>query len=174
MVAIVDLKDKSIAESSVSLPFRMKLPDGGVTEFRELGQTEPAHAPRFQVMATREADARPVYPVIETGVERTVGRDEVVVTRTFAPDQTAFQRALEAHVEAVAAQRSYSSAVSLASYVASTVPLWKAEAEAFVAWRDQVWAYALAELAKAVEGKRSVPALAAFIAELPAITWPEA
>lgn len=174
MFAIIDLKDKSIAEASVSLPFRMKLPDGGVTEFREVGQTEPAHAPRFVVMATRETAEKPVYPSIETSVERTVGRDEVVVRRTFAPDQSAFQRAIEAHVDAVAAQRGYSSAVSLASYDASTIDLWRAEAESFIAWRDAVWTYALAELAKAVEGKRSIPAVSAFIAELPAMTWPEA
>lgn len=86
-----------------------------------------------------------------------------------------FQRAIERHVDAVAAERSYSSAVSLASYVASTNPLWQAEAEAFVAWRDAVWVYALTELAKVQAQERAVPeSTAAFVAELPVIAWPEA
>lgn len=86
-----------------------------------------------------------------------------------------FQRAIEVHVDAVAAQRGYSSAVSLASYVASTIPLWQAEAQAFVAWRDAVWAYALTELAKVQGGLRVAPETTdAFVAELPLIEWPEA
>ena len=83
-----------------------------------------------------------------------------------------FEEAIEAHIEATAAERDYSSATRLASYVASTKPAWKAEAEAFVAWRDDVWEYVFAELAKVQAGEREEPTVEAFIAELPAITWP--
>lgn len=91
------------------------------------------------------------------------------------PTLAAVQAAIERHVDAIAAPRNYSSAVSLASYVTSTVPIWQAEAQAFVAWRDAVWVYALAELAKVQGGERVAPATTAdFVAELPAIEWPEA
>lgn len=84
-----------------------------------------------------------------------------------------FQAAIERHVDQVAQQRSYSSAVSLASYVASTIPQWKAEANAFVAWRDAVWVKALTELGKVQMGVRPAPeSTGAFIGELPEIEWP--
>jgi hypothetical protein len=47
--------------------------------------------------------------------------------------------AIDAHVEAQARALGYNSAAHLASYTASTVPGWAAEATAFVAWRDAVW-----------------------------------
>ena len=83
-----------------------------------------------------------------------------------------FEEAIEAYIEATAAERDYSSATRLASYVASTKPAWKAEAEAFVAWRDDVWEFAFAELAKVQAGTRDEPTVEAFIAELPKIVWP--
>ena len=46
---------------------------------------------------------------------------------------------INAHVESVARGMDYSSAASCAGYAASTVPQWAAEAQAFIAWRDQVW-----------------------------------
>lgn len=86
-----------------------------------------------------------------------------------------FQAAIERHVDNVAKERSYSSAVSLASYVVSTVPTWKAEADAFVAWRDAVLVYALTELGKVQVGVRPAPeSTGAFVNELPVMVWPEA
>lgn len=83
-----------------------------------------------------------------------------------------YRLAIQEHVDAVARARHYDSGVSLASYVASTNPLWSAEAQAFVAWRDAVWAYAYTELDKVMAGERAQPTIAEFIAELPAIEWP--
>ncbi|HWV44140.1 hypothetical protein [Pseudorhodoplanes sp.] len=173
MAAIVDLIDDSIVEPFVSLPHRMILPDGGTTIFVEIGQAEPAHSPRYKAVATQEVVPAPDYPYIETDVAREFADGKVVVTRTFAPDQAAYQQAIEDHILQVAAQRGYSSAVSLASYVTSVIPLWQAEAQTFVAWRDSVWIYALSELVKVQNGQREIPTLAALIAELPVITWPE-
>jgi hypothetical protein len=85
-----------------------------------------------------------------------------------------YQRAIEAHVEAGAAQRGYSSSPSCAGYVASTVPKWKAEALAFIAWRDAVWVYVYNALNKVKKGERPVPTVPGLIAELPALVWPNA
>lgn len=89
-----------------------------------------------------------------------------------APTLADFQAAIDGHVDAVAGARNYSSGTSCASYAASTVPQWQAEAAAFIAWRDAVWAHAYAELDKVENGQRPVPAVADFVAELPAIVWP--
>jgi alkanesulfonate monooxygenase SsuD/methylene tetrahydromethanopterin reductase-like flavin-dependent oxidoreductase (luciferase family) len=59
--------------------------------------------------------------------------------------------ALDAHVEAQARALQYNSAAHLVGYAASTVPDWRAEAEAFVVWRDKVWLAAIAKQAEAME-----------------------
>lgn len=85
--------------------------------------------------------------------------------------QADYTAAIEAHVDDVARQRQYTDAVSCASYLGSTNAQWKAEAEAFIGWRDDVWAYALQELA-AAQSSGTAPDLADLIAALPQITWP--
>ncbi|MFC3074728.1 hypothetical protein [Shinella pollutisoli] len=86
----------------------------------------------------------------------------------------AFEEAIQAHVDATARERTFRDGVTLASYVASTNPQWAAEAQAFVAWRDGIWAYAYGELAKVQDGIREQPAIEDFLTELPAIVWPTA
>lgn len=90
-----------------------------------------------------------------------------------APDPGAYAAAITAHIEATARSRQYDGALSLASYVTSSVPGWAAEANAFVAWRDAVWTYALAEMAAVQEGERAPPTVEALLSELPVMTWPD-
>jgi len=59
--------------------------------------------------------------------------------------------AIDAHVEAQARALQYNSVAHLVGYAASTVPDWRAEAEAFVAWRDAVWLTAITKQAEAME-----------------------
>lgn len=56
-----------------------------------------------------------------------------------AANRAAINAAVTERVESEARARGYDSAAQLASYVASTVPGWAAEALAFVAWRDACW-----------------------------------
>jgi len=86
-----------------------------------------------------------------------------------------YRAAIRAHVDATAQARNYDNAVSCASYVNSTNPQWAAEAQAFVAWRDAVWAYVFAELAEVENGQRPQPAIEEFVGELTAavpMEWP--
>jgi hypothetical protein len=102
------------------------------------------------------------------------GRPVLVDPPAPTPEQVlaTYTAAIEAHVEDVARSRQYTSAVSAASYVVSTNAAWAAEAQAFVAWRDSVWSFALAELARVEAGEIEPPALPDLIASLPAIAWP--
>jgi len=91
------------------------------------------------------------------------------------PSLEDYRAAIRAHVDATAQARDYDNAVSCASYVDSTNPQWAAEAQAFVAWRDAVWAYVFAELAKVENGEREQPTVEQFIAELAGavpMEWP--
>lgn len=81
--------------------------------------------------------------------------------------------AVQSHIEQTAKARGYVDAVTCASYSASTVPQWRSDSAAFIAWRDDVWTYVFAQLAAVRSGGRPVPSLADFIAELPGMNWPE-
>jgi hypothetical protein len=87
--------------------------------------------------------------------------------------QSDYADAIQFHVDTTAKSRGYSDSVALASYVSSTVPGWAAEAQAFVAWRDAVWIHAHTELARVLAGERAQQSVAALVAELPAMIWPE-
>lgn len=92
------------------------------------------------------------------------------------PDPTqvieGFRSAIQDHVDTQARSRRYDSGNSLATYVASTVVQWAAEAVAFVCWRDAVWAYAYAEMDKVLGAEREQPTVQEFLDELPEIVWP--
>jgi hypothetical protein len=96
--------------------------------------------------------------------------DGPVFTQVLTPDD--YERAIQKYVDATAAERRYSDGGSCASYATSTNPIWAAEAQAFVAWRDAVWAHAYAELTRVEAGQRPQPSVEDFLAELPVIAWP--
>lgn len=87
-------------------------------------------------------------------------------TEALAAHQARITAAIDAHVEAQARALFYNGAAHLASYVASTNPLWSAEAKQFVAWRDSVWTTALTLLQEARLSAR-VPGQEEIIALLP-------
>ncbi len=89
-----------------------------------------------------------------------------------ASQQASITAAIDGHVEQTAKSRGYNGAAHLASYAASTVATWQAEAVAFTAWRDQVWLAAYAMLDSALTAGEA-PMVADVLAGLPVIAWPE-
>ena len=84
-----------------------------------------------------------------------------------------FETAIQRHIDATARQRLYRDGSTCASYFNSTVPLWAAEAGAFIAWRDAVWLAVLDGLESVQSGKTPMPVLQDIIEALPVIEWPE-
>ena len=80
-----------------------------------------------------------------------------------------YRRAVVAHLDATAQARLYDNGHALATYATSTNPTWAAEAAAFVAWRDAVWAQVYALWADPPD---PAPSIADLIAGLPEIIWP--
>lgn len=89
------------------------------------------------------------------------------------PTEDEYAVAIQKQVDQIAQSQKYADGVSLASYDNSTNPVWAAEAKTFVAWRDQVWAYAFLELEKVKNGQRPQPSIEEFLQELPVISWPQ-
>lgn len=180
MVSVIELASgRRVAEGALPLRFVLPAieegqPDNGITEFVSIGQEAPEHGPLYRCVGQFIATPEPAYPWVKANETRTYANDRDEITRTYAPDQSAYQREIERLIETTATSRGYSSTVSLASYATSTIPQWKAEADAFIAWRDAVWLKALTELGKVQQGEREPPVLEAFMEELPAMVWPQA
>jgi hypothetical protein len=83
------------------------------------------------------------------------------------PTREEYGAAVEAHINAVAVARGYSTAVSMISYEGSSVPQFAAEAAALRAWRDNVWVAVAAIEADVAAGERSTPSIADLVAALP-------
>ena len=84
-----------------------------------------------------------------------------------------FEHAIQQMVDAKPLEKDFRDGVTLASYSASTIPLWQSQALTFIAWRDEVWDYAYTQLELALTGQRDIPTVEDFLSELPAIVWPE-
>lgn len=90
------------------------------------------------------------------------------VDRTYTIDD--YDMAMEDHLRQEREERGYTTREP-DSYLTSTNPRWKADAEDWVAHRDAVMEYAL-QIINAVEsGEREPPTLDEFVAGLPNIIW---
>lgn len=83
-----------------------------------------------------------------------------------------YTSALENAINLKAKEKSYSSAVSCASYKDSTNAQWAADASAFIAWRDICYEYSYDYLAQDQDGTIPNPNLEDFISGLPVMEWP--
>lgn len=104
------------------------------------------------------------------------GNTPLPYTGSNSPSPTIidYENAIQNLVDSTAREKQFRDGVTLASYIGSTIPKWAAEAQAFVAWRDNVWFYAYGELAKVQAGQRQQPTVEQFIAEIAPIAWPVA
>lgn len=93
--------------------------------------------------------------------------------KTLAESIQEIQGAIKSKLHEVAAQRNYDSPLSIATYTDSKNTTWAAEAKAFTDWRDDVWIYAIEQLALFEAGHRDIVTVDEFLTELPDIAWPE-
>lgn len=110
-------------------------------------------------------------------IERPMTPEEVAELEAIPdplPTITDYENAIQNLVDETAREKQFRDGVTLASYIGSTKPKWAAEAQAFVAWRDNVWFYAYGELAKVQAGERQQPTVEQFLMEIAPIAWPVA
>lgn len=103
-------------------------------------------------------------------------QDEIDELRSLvtpaSPTITDYEDAVQDMIDATARERSYRSGDSLASFALSTNGKWAAEAQAFIAWRDNVWRYVFSEREKFLSGQRPQPTIEGFLSEIARIAWP--
>lgn len=116
-------------------------------------------------------DSFGLNPILRTWLAENEGAYEILPYEPTAAILLDYENAIQAHVDATARSKQFRDAVTLASYVNSTVVQWATEAQSFVVWRDAVWVYAYTELEKFQSGEREQPSVDDFINELPVIEW---
>lgn len=97
--------------------------------------------------------------------------DQIPVVR-LAFMQKQIELSMRELVEAKPLERGYDNVMTLSSYTTSGNAQWKAEADAFIAWRDSVFAYAYQTLADVQAELTPLPSLEDFMAEMPTLKWP--
>lgn len=93
------------------------------------------------------------------------------VTPTTQEILAMYQDAIQIALDNKAREKMYDNAISIATYATSTNPTWQAESQAFIAWRDAVYAYALQILAQ-VQGGGEQPTVDEVISGMPVMVWP--
>ena len=135
-------------------------------------------APEFVPDGARILDADETTMVLDAltqGKEISLEEGQIVIADIPppSPEQVLdhYRAAIQAHIDSTAQSRGYDSGTSCASYAASTVTGWAAEASAFIVWRDAVWQQVLGLFGDVQAGKAEIPALEDLIADLPTIDW---
>ncbi len=144
-------------------------PDGFPIGFYDID----LHGDNIPQEAVEITDAQWGEFITHMGLRKWLEGEIVTVEPSTAPATiTDYENAIQNLVDSTARERQFRDGVTLASYTASTKPKWAAEAQAFVAWRDNVWFYAYGELAKVQAGQRPQPSVELFLAEIAPIAWP--
>ncbi|OOO22689.1 hypothetical protein [Agrobacterium pusense] len=117
-----------------------------------------------------------IYSIFQPSIaEEEISDDDPEVIAFLNPVTiAAYENAIQNVVDSTAREKQFRDGVTLASYTSSTKPNWASEAQAFVAWRDNVWSYAYGELAKVQAGQREQPTVEQFLTEITPIAWPVA
>lgn len=82
-----------------------------------------------------------------------------------------YKTALQTILDSKAQEKQYDNSYCCATYTNSTNLTWKAEADAFIAWRDSCWAYCIDIEADVVAEQIQAPTLEDFIANIPTFDW---
>ena len=86
--------------------------------------------------------------------------------------QKQIEKELRILIESKPPEKGYDSVTTLTSYTTSGNTQWKAEADAFIAWRDSVFAYAYQTMSDVQNGNTALPTIDEFLAAIPALVWP--
>ena len=81
-------------------------------------------------------------------------------------------KAVQDNLDSIAQQRGYDGILSLCSYTASTDPVFKAEGQVGIEWRDACWRRSYEIMGEVQIGSRVIPSSKELIALLPEIVWP--
>ena len=80
-------------------------------------------------------------------------------------------KAVQSHLDSKAQEKGYDNIFTACTYANSTNVTFQNEANTFVAWRDNVWAYCYQVMADVQNQIRNIPTEVELISELPQLVW---
>ena len=93
----------------------------------------------------------------------------------YIPSETELRKqltdAVQLYMDDTVSKKGYDNILSACSYSNSTDETFRAEGQACLKWRDEVWRKCYNILAEVLAGKRTIPTEKELIAELPEIDW---
>lgn len=97
-----------------------------------------------------------------------------IETESFTAEEqlTSLTSAVQRHLDVTASEKNYDSILSCTTYATSKNPKFKAEGQAAVEWRDDVWTACYQIMDEVKEGIREIPTELDIIEELPKMSWP--
>jgi hypothetical protein len=110
-----------------------------------------------------------------TNVDSDIRKFQIVEIPKYIPTNEeiikSYEQEVNIYLNETAQSKDYTDMYSCLSYLFSTDNVWKAEANKFLAWRDEVWHkyYEIIDLVKS--GKLNNLSNKEFIAQLPKINW---
>ena len=115
------------------------------------------------------------YNLVDGVYVQIAGWQEVYQAKVQAEEQAAIveemKQVIQSHLDDTALTREYDDIVSLCSYATSNDPVFQAEGQAGVIFRDAVWLYANQVRENVLNGLRPIPGKEELLAELPTIDW---
>jgi division protein CdvB (Snf7/Vps24/ESCRT-III family) len=79
---------------------------------------------------------------------------------------------VQKYLDSFVQSRGYDNVLSTITYITSTVPQFKLEAQYVLEARDKVWLKANELLDDVMKGRRSIPTIEEVLTELPVLEWP--
>lgn len=94
---------------------------------------------------------------------------------TYVPSESEIRKQLtnivQLYLDDTVSKRGYYNILTACSYSNSTDPIFAAEGQACVKWRDNVWTKCYDILAEVKAGTREIPTEEELLAELPVLEW---
>lgn len=126
----------------------------------------PVASPLFWVDCPNDCDTSWLY-----NVETQTVYEPTQPEKTDEEYIRLYEIAISDYINSIASSRGYDNAVSISTYVSSTNPSWKAEADAFVAFRDLSWEYFINIQDGIRDGLLKPTSVELFLSNAPVIDW---
>jgi hypothetical protein len=101
------------------------------------------------------------------------GLEAVAPVAPPMPTVTQYTAAIQSMLDVGAQEERFDGILSACSYATSTNPVFQAQGQACVAWRDIVWATSYELMGQVEAGTMAQPTIAELLAMLPVMAWSE-
>ncbi|MBC7198143.1 MAG: hypothetical protein H5U32_02730 [Pseudomonas balearica] len=119
-----------------------------------------------------EEHSRAIYAAALAGVYGEI-RPYIASAKSNEANVAEYTDFMQKYMDSIAKQRRYDGILALCTYATSTNPVFAAEGQAGVVFRDAVWDFGYKLFADVTSGIRELPSTEELLIMLPKMVWPE-